>query len=61
MRFRLKADTHPFSEAVGVIQAVEGDAGTERIVLVDRRGTRVSVGAGDVLAAKVFPLPGEKP
>jgi hypothetical protein len=56
MRLRLKDDpSHPFTEAIGVIQAVRTDAtGAEVVVVVNRRGEEREVRLADVLAAKVF-------
>jgi len=56
MRLRLTGDPqHPFTEAIGVVQAVRtsGD-GAPVLVLVDRRGSEREVPLADVLAAKVF-------
>jgi hypothetical protein len=56
MRLRLRGDPqHPFTEAIGVVQAVRSDAlGAEVVVVVDRRGDQREVRLGDVLAAKIF-------
>jgi hypothetical protein len=56
MRLRLTGDPeHPFTEAVGVVQAVRtDDEGPARLVVVNRRGEEREVPLSDVLAAKVF-------
>ena len=38
-----------------MIDAVEGDLGSERLIVKDRRGRRSSIPVGDVVAAKVWP------
>ena len=56
IRFRLHGESrHPFSEAVGVVMAVEPVDGDERIKILTRRGDQVVVAASDVLARKTFP------
>jgi hypothetical protein len=56
MRLRLTGDPqNPFTEAIGVVQAVRTDAaGTEVIVVVNRRGEQREVRLRDILAAKIF-------
>ncbi len=55
IRFRLRGDpAHPFSEAVGVVQAVVASAEGGCIRVVKRRGELVEVPVGDILAAKVL-------
>ncbi|MGH2787573.1 MAG: hypothetical protein ACRDJV_06640 [Actinomycetota bacterium] len=56
LRFRLHDDpSHPFSEAVGMVQSVRlGDDGTTRLTVVNRRGQVSSVALEDILAAKAF-------
>ena len=56
MRLRLTDDpAHPFTEAIGVVQAVRTDeSGAEAIVIVNRRGEQREVRPADVLAAKIF-------
>ena len=52
IRFVLHGDPdHPFSEAVGVVMAVDRDK--QRIVLMTKKG-EVSVEMRDLLATKVF-------
>jgi hypothetical protein len=56
IRFVLRGDPdHPFSEAVGVVQAVRATDKTQSIEILKRSGEVVSVEARDVLNAKVFP------
>ena len=56
IRFRLRGDPeHPFSEAIGVVMAVDPSDGDERIKILTRRGDEVVVAASDVLARKTFP------
>jgi hypothetical protein len=51
LRYRLHGDAaYPFSEAVGVVQAVDDDV----VKVLSRRAELVSVVIEDVLAAKVF-------
>jgi hypothetical protein len=51
LRYRLRGDPdHPFSEAIGMVQAVTDGA----VTVVTRRGEEVRVGLRDVLAAKTF-------
>ena len=53
IRFRLHDDPdHPFSEAIGVVQAVDPSGS---VSIVTRTGTTVTVQATDILAAKIFP------
>ena len=56
LRLRLAGDPqHPFTEAVGVVQAVRtDDAGAEIIVVVNRRGEEREARLADILAAKIF-------
>ena len=56
MRLRLRGDPqHPFTEAIGVVQAVRTDAaGADVLVVVNRRGEQREVRLEDVLAAKIF-------
>jgi len=56
MRLRLRGDPrHPFTEAIGVVQAVRpGASGAGVLVLVNRRGEEREVALDDVLAAKIF-------
>jgi ribosome maturation factor RimP len=58
LRYRLRGDpAHPFSEAIGVIQSVGTDeAGTDKLVILNRRADTVEVPIDDVLAAKLFPV-----
>jgi hypothetical protein len=57
IRYRMHGDPrHPFSEAVGVVQAVfSGDDGVVRVSIMNRRGEEVTMPLGDILAVKVFP------
>ena len=56
IRYRLHGDPeHPFSEAIGVVMAVEGSDRGEHITILTRRGDEVVVSAEDVLAQKTFP------
>lgn len=56
MRLRNPGDpTHPFTEAIGVIQSVElNEAGTSTLTVVSRRGETRTAPVADVLAAKIF-------
>jgi hypothetical protein len=56
MRLRNPGDpTHPFTEAVGVIQSVEEDeVGGVRLNLITRRGEARVAAIVDILAAKIF-------
>ena len=56
LRYRLHGDpSHPFSEAIGLVQSVgAGEDGVVRVTIVNRRGEVTSVVTSDVLAAKVF-------
>ncbi len=56
MRLRNPGDpTHPFTEAVGVIQSVERDEdGAFRLKLITRRGEARAAAIVDILAAKIF-------
>ena len=56
MRLRNSGDpTHPFTEAVGVIQSVERDEdGAFRLKLITRRGEARAAAIVDILAAKIF-------
>jgi hypothetical protein len=49
-------DPHPpFTEAIGVVQAVRTDpSGADVLVVVTRRGEQREVRLGDILAAKIF-------
>ena len=52
IRYVLHGDPdHPFSEAVGVVMAVDQD--NQRVVLMTKRG-EVAVDTRDLLATKVF-------
>ena len=57
VRFRIHDDpAHPFSEAIGMVQAVDKDASGYSIVqIVNRRGEVTSVRVDDILAAKFWP------
>lgn len=51
LRYRIEGDSsHPFSEAIGVVQSVAGGAAT----IVGRRGNTSRVPLADILAGKVF-------
>jgi hypothetical protein len=47
---------HPFSEAIGVVQAVRDEAGVQQVEVLNRKGEVVIVAVTDVLAAKLFPI-----
>ncbi len=54
IRYRLsETDSHPFSEAVGVVLEVSDD---DVVKIMKRDGQTVTVPAADVLAGKVFPI-----
>jgi ribosome maturation factor RimP len=58
LRYRLHDDpAHPFSEAIGVVMAVEEDeAGHPSVVILTKKSKRRVVPIDDVLAGKLFPL-----
>lgn len=56
IRYALQGDPeHPFSEAIGTVGSVEGEGAEVSITIFTKRGERITLRAGDVLAAKVFP------
>ena len=56
IRYRLHDDPeHPFSEAIGVVSAVEQGDGGACISILTRRGATVDVSDTDILAVKEFP------
>ena len=56
IRYRLHDDPqHRFSEAIGVVMAVEDSERGERVTIMTRRGGEVVVHGEDVLASKTFP------
>ena len=56
IRFRLHGDPqHSFSEAIGVVMAIDPSERADRITILTRRGEEVVVDASDVLARKTFP------
>ena len=58
IRYALRGDPeHPFSEAIGMVASVEDADEGSTIVIFTKRGKRLAIRAGDVLAAKVFPDP----
>jgi hypothetical protein len=51
LRLRRHDDpSHPFTEAIGVVQSVADDS----FVIVDRRGTARTIPLADVVAAKLL-------
>ncbi|MDQ3878510.1 MAG: hypothetical protein M3290_09215 [Actinomycetota bacterium] len=55
IRYLLRDDSsHPFSEAVGVVQAISRDSRGVLQIVTRRRGT-IDVAVEDVVALKVFP------
>ena len=57
LRYRTHDDPeHPFSEAIGVVQSVDGSGDATRISIVNRRGSVTEVPIVDIEAAKAFPL-----
>ena len=55
IRYRLsEGDSHPFSEAVGVVLEVSDENGVV-VKIMTRHGQTLTVHASDVLAGKVFP------
>lgn len=53
LRLNLHDDpAHPFSEAIGMVSAVEGDDESARVSVVNRRGETSSFAVVDVVAAK---------
>jgi hypothetical protein len=58
VRYALSGDPeHPFSEAIGMVGSVGGNGAEASVTIFTKRGERVTIRAGDVLAAKVFPPP----
>lgn len=56
IRYRLHDDPeHPFSEAIGVVSAIQQTERGESIAILTRRGETVEVATDDVLALKEFP------
>ena len=51
LRYRLHDDTHPFSEAIGVVMSVTPD----RIEIMGKRGEVASIALDDIVASKLFP------
>ncbi|MFN2389613.1 MAG: hypothetical protein ABR575_08440 [Actinomycetota bacterium] len=55
LRFRVHGDpAHPWSEAVGVVQTVDGDGTDARLTVVTRRGEARVVAVRDVVACKLL-------
>jgi hypothetical protein len=54
LRYRLQGDeSHPFSEAIGMVQSVDrDDDGNSVLTVVNRRGEASSMALDDILAAK---------
>ena len=54
VRYRLHGDeSHPFSEAIGMVQSVAvDDDGNSLLTVVNRRGEASSMALDDILAAK---------
>jgi hypothetical protein len=54
LRYRLHGDeSHPFSEAIGMVQSVDrDDDGNSILTVVNRRGEASSMALDDILAAK---------
>lgn len=58
VRFALRGDPeHPFSEAIGMVGSVDGEGAAATVSIFTKRGERIDIRVGDVLAAKVFPEP----
>jgi hypothetical protein len=57
LRYRVAGDPeHPFSEAIGVVQSVDGSGDETTIAVINRRGSVTVVRLTDIEAAKAFPL-----
>jgi hypothetical protein len=54
LRYRLRGESHPFSEAVGVLMAIESES-PSHLKIVGREGKIIRVRIEDVLAAKIYP------
>jgi hypothetical protein len=56
LRYRLRGDeSHPFSEAIGMVQSVTtDDDGTIGLTVVNRRGETTTMAIDDILAAKAL-------
>ncbi len=53
LRYRLHDDpAHPFSEAIGVVMAVDDD----NIRIMTKRGETVSIPISDIEASNLFPV-----
>lgn len=53
LRYRLHGESHPFSEAIGMVQSVApDDDGIVTLTVVNRRGEASSMALEDILAAK---------
>lgn len=56
LRYRLRDDPeHPFSEAIGVVQSVNGEGEDLRISIVNRKAEVTVVSLADIEAAKLWP------
>ena len=57
IRYALRDDEHPFSEAIGVVMEVGPDPeGGQVVKILSKRGMVTEVATRDVIAAKLFPL-----
>ena len=56
LRYRIHDDrSHPFSEAIGMVQSVsQNEDGSATLTVVNRRGEASSMALDDILAAKSF-------
>lgn len=57
IRYRLHDDTHPFSEAIGVVMNVTSapDEG-QLLKILSKHGVTIEVHTRDLIAAKLFPV-----
>ena len=57
MRYKLDDPEHPFSEAIGVVSGVDtSPSGEQSVTVLTRSGVSKTVAAGDIVAAKLFPI-----
>ena len=56
MRFNLRDSAAPFSEAIGVVVAVESGPSGASVRVLNKRGEETTVAIDDVVAGKVFPI-----
>jgi hypothetical protein len=56
LRYRIHGDeSHPFSEAIGMVQSVsQNEEGSAQLTVVNRRGETSSMALDDILAARAL-------